>query len=164
MNDTISFKKGFFMLPVLFAFSVLLTGCGKDPKTAKFESDIQYFCDEVTAIDANINNISADEDGAVEELLTYLDQLDETFKVLSQLSVPEEYSYLENLTTEASSYMSTAVAAYHDAFGGESYDAAVAEYARENYTRAYKRVTVMLKLLRGEDITDDGVMIEQGNR
>lgn len=164
MKDTISLKKGFFMLPVFFAFFMLLTGCGEDPEVAKFESDIQYFCDEVTAIDANINNISADEDGAVEELLTYLDQLEETFKVLSQISVPDEYAYLEKLTTEASSYMSTAVTAYHDAFEGESYDASVAEYARENYSRAYKRVTVMLKLLRSEDITDDSVMIEQGNQ
>lgn len=154
-------KKKIILFLSVLALSVLLTGCGEDPELAKFEKDVQSFCDEIAAIDANINNIDATSANATDELLEYLDQLDQSFKVLAQMSIPEEYAYLEELTTDASSYMTTAVASYHDAFEGETYDAAVAEYARENYERAYKRVTVMLKLLRGEDITEDGVVIEE---
>ncbi|MBQ9134490.1 MAG: hypothetical protein IJX66_00185 [Lachnospiraceae bacterium] len=154
-------KKKIILFLSVIALSVLLTGCGEDPKQSKFEQDIQTFCDEIAAIDANINNIDASSETATYELLAYLDQLDQSFQVLAQMSIPEEYAYLEELTTDASSYMTTAVASYHDAFEGETYDAAVAEYARENYERAYKRITVMLKLLRGEDITGDGVVIEE---
>ena len=154
-------KKKIILFLSVLALSVLLTGCGKDPKQSKFEQDIQTFCDEIAAIDANINNIDASSETATYELLAYLDQLDQSFQALAQMSIPEEYAYLEELTTDASSYMTTAVASYHDAFEGETYDTAVAEYARENYERAYKRITVMLKLLRGEDITGDGVVIEE---
>lgn len=148
------------------ALSVSFAGCGvvEDPETAKFESDLQTFCDDVAAIDANINNIDATSDTADDELLGYLDQLDQSFKVLAEMPIPEEYSYLEELTTEASEYMTTAVTSYHEAFAGDAYDANVADYAYQNYERAYKRVTVMLQLLRGETITEDGVVIEQGNQ
>ncbi|MGN0431724.1 MAG: hypothetical protein ACI4EQ_05140 [Lachnospiraceae bacterium] len=157
-------KKKIILFLSAFTMAVLLSGCGEDPEIAKFENDIQAFCDEVTAIDANINNIDADSENATDELLGYLDQLEQSFKVLSQLSIPEEYAYLEELTADASSYMTTAVSSYHDAFEGDSYDAATAEYARENYERAYKRITVMLKLLRGDEITEEGVVITHGDQ
>lgn len=151
------------LLSVIFAIGTIGCGVVEDPKTAKFENDIQSFCDEIAAIDANINNIDATSENATNELLDYLDQLDQSFRVLSNMSIPEEYAYLEELTTEASTYMTTAVESYHEAFADNSYDENIAEYARENYERAYKRVTVMLKLLRGETITEDGVIIEQEN-
>ena len=158
-------KKRVSLLFICLMLSLSLMGCSnvKDPEIIKFESDIQTFCDNISAIDANINNIDATSETADEELLSYLDQLDQYFKVLAEMPIPDEYAYLKELTTEASEYMSTAVTSYHEAFAGESYDANIADYAYQNYERAYKRVTVMLQLLRGETVTEDGVIIQQGN-
>lgn len=134
---------------VLFCF--VLTGCGEDPAMSKFHEDIDAFCSQVAEIDAGINSINAQSETARDELLNYLDRLDQAFKVLSEITFPEEYSYMVQLTSEASTYMTTAVAAYHEAFGEDSYNEQTAEYARENYERAYKRVILLLQLLNGEE-------------
>lgn len=138
-----------------------LTGCGEDPVLTKFKADVESFCNEIQIIDASINSIDAQSESAPEELLGYLDQLDQSFKVFAELSVPEEYAYVEGLADEASTYMTTAVASYHEAFGENSFNEYTAEYARENYERAYLRITVILQLLHGEDINIEGVTIEQ---
>ena len=57
--------------------------------------------------------------------------------------------------------MTTAVASYHEAYSNNSYNEYTAEYARENYERACKRVTVMIKLLHGENISDADVTVEE---
>lgn len=154
-------KNRLLLLLQLLVLLCLSAGCGKDPKLTKFQNDIDSFCNEVAQIDANINNIDAQSETAKDELLTYLDQLDQAFKVFAEISAPEEYAYVEGLADEASSYMTTAVQSYHEAFGNGSYNEYTAEYAKENYERAYKRVTVVLQLLHGEDITDADVSIEQ---
>lgn len=50
--------------------------------------------------------------------------------------------------------MSTAVSSYHDAYSGEFYDESAAAYASENYSRAYKRVQIIITFLHG-DIPED---------
>lgn len=154
-------KNRLLLLLSMLTLLLTLTGCGEDPKLTKFQNDIDSFCNEVAAIDSGINAIDAQSETAKDELLAYLDQLDQAFKVLAEISAPEQYSYVEELADEASSYMTTAVESYHEAFGNNSYNEYTAEYAKENYERAYKRVTVILQLLHGEDITDADVTIEQ---
>lgn len=70
---------------------------------------------------------------------------------------------MEQLADEASEYMSTAVSSYHEAYANHSFNEYTAEYAKENYDRACKRVTVILELLQGKEITDSDVIIETGN-
>ena len=154
-------KNKLLLFLTVLSFCLWLTGCGKeDPEINQFIEDIKTFCSEVAAIDAGINQIDAQSESAKDELLTYLDQLDQTFQSFAALPIPADYSYMEELADEASSYMTTAVSAYHEAFGENSYNEYTADYARENYERAYKRVTVILKLLHGEDISDEGATIE----
>lgn len=147
-------------LPVLLC-CLALSGCGEDPTLTKFYDDVDAFCLEAAAIGTNINNIDAQSDTAVDDLLGYLDQLDQAFKVFSDINVPEKFSYLEALADEASSYMTTAVEAYHEAYSNSSYNEYTAAYAMENYERACKRVNVLLQLLRGEEVTDADVTIEK---
>lgn len=156
--------KHFLALLVLSA-SLLFTACGKttDPAKVKFENDINTFCDNVAEIDAGINSIDSSSEDAPDILLDYLDQLDQQFKLLAELSVPDDYSYMEQLADEASEYMSTAVSSYHEAYANHSFNEYTAEYAKENYDRACKRVTVILELLQGKEITDSDVVIETGN-
>ncbi len=154
-------KKRFLLLFAVLVIAISATGCGEDPKLAKFRNDMDSFCQDISEIDTNINNIDASSESARDELLGYLDQLDQSFKVLADMSVPEEFSYIEELADEASSYMTTAVASYHEAYSNNSYNEYTAEYARENYERACKRVTVMIKLLHGENISDADVTVEE---
>lgn len=152
------------LLPLMaLSLSLFLTGCGsKNAEISKFEKDMNTFCDNVAELDAEINNIDSESEDAPDILLNYLDQLDQQFKLLSEMTVPQEYSYIEELADEASEYMSTAVSSYHDAYSNHSYNEYTADFARENYDRACKRVNVILDLLQGKEITDADVVIETG--
>ncbi len=154
-------KNRFLLLLSSLVLCLSLAGCGEDPQLTQFKNDIDSFCNEIAVIDTNINSIDAQSENAKYELLGYLDQLDQSFKTLAEITVPEEYAYIEGLADEASSYMTIAVESYHEAFGESSYNEYTAEYARENYERAYKRITVIIKLLHGEDISDLGATIEE---
>ncbi|MED9902956.1 MAG: hypothetical protein UFG06_02100 [Lachnospiraceae bacterium] len=154
-------KNRLLLLLSIAVLAFTLTGCGEDPKITKFKNDIDSFCNDVVTIDTNINNIDAQSETATDELLNYLDQLDQSFQVLAGISAPTEYAYVEDLADEASSYMTTAVESYHEAFSNNSYNEYTADYARQNYERAYKRITVILQLLHGEEITDPDVTIEE---
>lgn len=151
-------KKRILLLFAVLAIALSATGCGEDPALTKFRKNMDAFCQNISEIDTNINNIDASSETARNELLGYLDQLEQAFKVLAEMSIPEDFSYIENLADEASTYMSTAVQYYHDAYSNNSYNEYTAEYARANYERACKRLTVIIKLLHGEDISDTNVI------
>ena len=121
------------------------------------------FCNKISEIDTAINNIDAEADNASDELLAYLDDLDIVFQSFARLDFPEEFDYLENLADESSEYMTEAVKSYHDAFGVNSYNESTAEYARQNYSRAYKRVQIIISFLHGEEPQDPDLTIEYGS-
>ncbi|MBE5883244.1 MAG: hypothetical protein E7291_02305 [Lachnospiraceae bacterium] len=130
------------------------TACGADPEAAKFKTEIDHFCTSISEIDTAINNLDADSEAAIEELLIYLDKLDSDFQGFAELDFPEEFDYLESLADESSAYMTEAVKSYHEAYGNNSYNEYTAEYAKENYSRAYKRVQVIITFLHGEEPED----------
>lgn len=146
----------------LLAMLSILTfsGCGEDPKTSKFENDVNSFCDEVKRLDDAINSIDGTSENATRELLGYLDQLDQCFKVFAEIDAPEEFDYIEPLADEASSYMTTAVSSYHEAYSNNGYNEYTESYARENYERACKRMNIILQFIQGKEITDYNVHIE----
>lgn len=141
---------------VLFTLMcILLCGCGQSPAVnTKFETDINTFCTNVSDIDLAINQITnqtVDEKGletATAELLSYLDLLNDEFKKLASIDFPEEYDYLESVADEASDYMSEAVKSYHTTYE-DNYTESMEAYAKENYSRAYKRLQYILNTLNG---------------
>lgn len=141
---------------VLFTLMcILLCGCGQSPAVnTKFETDINTFCTNVSDIDLAINQITnqtVDEKGletATAELLSYLDLLNDEFKKLASIDFPEEYDYLEAVADEASDYMSEAVKSYHTTYE-DNYTESMEAYAKENYSRAYKRLQYILNTLNG---------------
>ena len=139
---------------------ILLSACGEDPELAQFQVDIENFCTRVSEIDTSINSIDPQSDNAVSELLSDLDALDGVFQSFANLDFPEEYDYLEDLAQESSNYMTEAVSSYHDAYSDNSYDEAMAEYAKENYSRAYKRVQIIITFLHGEEPNDTDLIIQ----
>lgn len=140
--------------------ALLLTGCGEDPALTQFRKSMDDFCTKISEIDTSINNIDAQSDGAADELLSYLDELDLVFQSFARLDFPEEFDYLENLAQESSQYMTEAVSSYHNAYSNGSYNEYMADYAGENYARAYKRIQIILAFLHGEQPEDEDLTIE----
>lgn len=148
------------MIFVAVLIIFLLTACGEDPELAQFQKSMDEFCTKVSEIDSSINNIDAQSDTATAELLSYLDDLDMAFQSFANLDFPDEFDYLEDLAKESSEYMTEAVASYHEAYSNDSYNEYTAEYAKENYSRAYKRVQIIITFLHGEEPDDADLTIE----
>ncbi|MBQ9140381.1 MAG: hypothetical protein IJX63_01125 [Lachnospiraceae bacterium] len=144
-------------LAILLLCSMMLTGCSsEDPAMTKFQNEMNDFCDNLKNIDTSINqitNITADEAGlaaATDDLLYQLDKLDDEFAKFSNIDFPTDYDYLEQYADEASDYMTEAVKSYHTVYE-DNYTVSMEEYAKENYSRAYKRVQIILDVLHGQD-------------
>lgn len=140
----------------LFVCSILavslFTACGTDPKVKQLKNDIDIFCTDISELDTKMNAIDAASDNAGKTLLNYLDQLNEKFQEFATLDFPKEYDYLEATADEAAAYMTEAVSYYHKAYPSDDiYEEAYADYAAENYTRAWKRIRIIFSLLRGEE-------------
>ena len=131
-----------------------LTACGSNPELTKFKNEMDSFCTSISEIDSAINSVDPEAEDAVEEVLLLLDKLDDEFSKFAEFDFPEEYDYLEELADESSEYMTEAVEHYHEAYSNNSYNEYVAEYAQENYSRAYKRVQIIITFLHGEEPTD----------
>ncbi len=147
----------------VFSACIVLSSCGENSALTQFRKSMDDFCTKISEIDTSINNIDAESEQAADELLTYLDDLDIVFQSFARLDFPEEFNYLENLADESSEYMTEAVKSYHDAFGNGTYNESTAEYARENYSRAYKRVQIIISFLHGEEPQDPDLTIEYGS-
>ena len=77
------------------------------------------------------------------------------------MDFPEDFDYLEAMADEASAYMTEAVKTYKEVYESEnSFSATTEEYARENYSRAYKRLRIITALLRGETPDEEGLTIQ----
>lgn len=143
-----------------FFAAAFLTACGEDPELTQFRNSIESFCTEISQIDTAINSIDASSESAVAELLSYLDSLEVAFQGFAELDFPEEFDYLEEIADQAGDYMSTAVSGYHEAYSAGAYDQYTAAYAGENYSRAYKRVQIIITFLHGETPEDVDLQME----
>lgn len=158
MNTKI--QKIVFLLLSAFLFA----SCGqkKDSEYEQFKDQIDGFCVSISDIDSRINSIDPSSDGYINELLSSLDNLKAEFESFSELDFPEEYNYLESTADEASSYMTEAVRSFREAFTNENYTeeafTAQYKYARENYSRAYKRIQIIITFLHGEE--PEGVILK----
>lgn len=156
-------KNRFRIIFAAFGTAITLTGCGEDPILSQFKNDIDDFCTQISEIDTSINSIDAESENAISELLGYLDDLDSAFKSFAELDFPEEFDYLENLADESSQYMTEAVQSFHEAYSNGSYNEYTADFARQNYSRAYKRIQIIIAFLHGEEPDDADLVIEYSN-
>ncbi len=154
-------QKKWTLLAASLIMSTLFSGCGKDSELTQFRQDIDTFCTDISLLDTSMNNVDASSPTAKAELLGYLDELDEKFQGFAALDFPEEFDYLEHLADESSEYMTEAVVYYHKTYDEtETFDEINAQYAQENYSRALKRVQIIITFLHGEEPTDIDVEIE----
>ena len=138
---------------------LLLSGCGKDQELEQFYSEMESFTERANQNFQTLSGIDPSSENAVDELLAAMDSLAETFTVLAEISVPEEFASSEEIADEASSYMTEAVALYHEAYADGGYSENTAATAQENYDRAVMRMNVISEVLQGETPTDAAVTV-----
>lgn len=153
-------KKKLTLLAAALTAALVLAACGEDPAMTQFRNDMDEFCTRISQIDNSINGIDAQSEDAISQLLAYLDDLDLIFRDFAELDFPEEFDYLEELADESSRYMTEAVKNYHEAYSNGSYNEYTAEYARQNYSRAYKRIQIIITFLHGEEPSDADLTAE----
>lgn len=154
MEDCI-LKNKIRMLAAAILTIGILGACGKDTELEQFKEDIDRFCTNVSNIDTAINSVDVSSENAVSEMLSLLDELNTEFQQFADLDFPEQFDYLEELADEAGDYMEEAVSSYKDAYTNETYDesmfTAMYQYARENESRAFKRIQIIITFLHGEE-------------
>lgn len=141
-----------------FLCACLLTGCQEDESLNEYRDNMEIFFNHIAEFDNEMNEIDVSAEDASSEMLGYLDDLDEEVAWMAGLEVPKEFSAVESLADEASENMSQAVAMFHMAYEGETFDAAVEEAAREYYNRANIRIQYIRTILHGEIPEGEGVI------
>lgn len=143
--------------------ALFLTACGEDESLTAYQEDMTTFFEHIAAYNDGMNAIDASSEDATEQLLNYLDQLRDEITWMAQLEVPEQFSAVDSLADEADENMQQAVALYHQAYEGDSYDEAYAEAAREYYDRANIRIQYIITILHGEIPEGEGVTYTEEN-
>ena len=141
-----------------------LTACGhtnEEKELADFSSSISSFTASIQDANQQINELDVNDANASQELLSILDGLDEKFKELADLSVPEQYQSIETLADEASENMTNAVSYFHSAYEGEAFDEQDADVAYQYYTRAMVRIEYIGYVLVGEIPENDLVKVQE---
>ena len=141
-----------------------LTACGhtnEEKELADFSSSISSFTASIQDANQQINELDVNDASASQELLSILDGLDEKFKELADLSVPEQYQSIETLADEASKNMTNAVSYFHSAYEGEAFDEQDADVAYQYYTRAMVRIEYIGYVLVGEIPENDHVTVQE---
>lgn len=140
---------------IMMILPMFLASCGsiRSQETSIYQNDMTDFTNKIVEIGNNINNIDADSDTAVSELLAYYDEMDAAFFSLTEMDIPDEYSDAEILAERASKYMTQAVLYYHTAFENESLDEMALETANTYYEKAITYVNYIGEVLLGGHVT-----------
>ncbi|MBR0172604.1 MAG: hypothetical protein IJQ21_07415 [Lachnospiraceae bacterium] len=147
-------------LLTVFLLLTALTGC-KSARVRELEEyrlNMSRFFENVTAYDKTINAIDPNAEHASEELLRNLDGLNAEFTTMASYPIPDDFASVSEITQDAASSMSRAVALYHEAYTG-TFDAVKAAEARSHYLRAGKCVQIIVQVLHGETPSGEGVTI-----
>ena len=152
---------------------LLLTGCGTkngsddtavSQERSAFRAEVDAFCETIRTIDQDMNSIDTGSEDFASEIMADLEELESAFISFADKDFPTEYDYLESLADEAKDYMITAVDSFRDVYTSEDITEAMMdakyEYAGENYSRACKRINVIVKFLNGE-VDEDATVTTQ---
>lgn len=142
---------------------VLLTACGEDETLNAYLEDMNTFFSKAAEYNEKMNAIDRESDTAMTELLGYLDALKEDIVWMAELEVPEQFSAAESLADEAAENMEQAVALFHKACEGETFDDATAQAAIEYYNRTNIRIQYIITILHGEIPEGEGVTYTEEN-
>lgn len=151
------------IMGVCLLLIVLLTACGEDETLSAYLEDMNTFFEKAAEYNEKMNAIDRESDTAMLELLGYLDALEEDIAWMAELEVPEQFSAAESLADEAAENMEQAVALFHKAYEGETFDDATAQAAIEYYNRTNIRIQYIITILHGEIPEGEGVTYTEEN-
>lgn len=149
-------KYKMIFITLLLAF--LMTACGENEELTAYQEDMNTFFERAAEYNDKMNAIDRESDTAVIELLGYLDAFAEDIQWMAELTVPEQFSAVESLADEADENMKEAVALFHAAYGGETYDEGSEQAALEYYDRTNIRIQYIITILHGEIPEGEGVI------
>lgn len=155
--------KKYKIMGVCLFLILLLTACGEDEALTAYQEDMNTFFERAAQYNENMNAIDRNSDTAMTELLGYLDALAEDIEWMAGLEVPEQFSAAESLADEADENMKQAVALFHAAYDGDTYDDGSAQAALEYYNRANIRIQYIIVILHGEIPEGEGVTYTEEN-
>lgn len=145
------------MILVTLLLAFLLAACGENEELTAYQEDMNTFFERAAEYNDKMNAIDRESDTAVIELLGYLDAFAEDIQWMAELTVPEQFSAVESLADEADENMKEAVALFHAAYDGETYDEASEQAALEYYDRTNIRIQYIITILHGEIPEGEGV-------
>lgn len=152
------------VLVVVSVIMACLSGCGKDTKELDaYYENMTEFTANLTSIKESMEAVDTSSEDATAQILACLDELQEQFRVLSEIEVPKQFESNEDLADEAYSYMQTAVEGFHDYYDDPESDYSAFEVACENYERAMKRVNYISSILKGEVPEGEDVEVIDGD-
>ncbi|MBO6239365.1 MAG: hypothetical protein J6O61_00625 [Butyrivibrio sp.] len=151
-------KRKFLLLAMLLG--MILSGCQKETndELESYKESMSSFYDKLSYLDEAINGIDPESETAVAQLLGYLDEMNEAYKSMAELTIPDEFSGISDIAVEAADYMEMADQFYHEAYDNE-FDSDTEYLAGQYYQRACSRVLVMLQVLHGEVPSGEGVTV-----
>ena len=144
-------------------FTLLFTACGQDEELTAYQEDMNTFFERAKEYNDKMNAIDSASDTAVIELLGYLDAFAEDIEWMAGLEVPNQFSAVESLVDEADENMKEAVALFHAAYEGDTFDEPSEQAAREYYDRTNIRLQYIITILHGEIPEGEGVTYTEEN-
>lgn len=148
--------KKYNILGIAVICGFLLTACGsEDEALVAYQEDMNSFFESAASYHENMNALADNPD--VSQLLAYLDGFQNEISWMAELEVPEQFSAAESLADEADANMKEAVALFHSAYEGGTYDEALGQAAYEYYERANIRIQYIITILHGEIPEGEGV-------
>ena len=151
-------KTALLLIPV---WGILLTGCSNQSseELESYKKSMTVFYDALSDYNEAINNIDPNAEDAKSQLLGYLDEMNETYKNMAAIEIPEEFSGISDIAVEAADYMDKANEFYHQAYDGD-FDSDSEMLASQYYQRANDRVLIMLQVLHGQVPEGEGITVE----
>ena len=147
------------VISLILTVILALSGCGKETtELDTYKSNMETFFTTISTLNNNINSIDATSENANEQLLGYLDEMNEAFQTMASYEIPEEFSSIESLASESAEYMEKAVSTYHLAYDDE-YDEASDQLAEQYYQRANSRIQYIIQIFHGEVPSGEGVSV-----
>lgn len=144
-------------------FTLLFTACGQDEELTAYQEDMNTLFERAKEYNDKMNAIDSASDTAVIELLGYLDAFAEDIEWMAGLEVPNQFSAVESLADEADENMKEAVALFHAAYEGDTFDEPSEQAAREYYDRTNIRLQYIITILHGEIPEGEGVTYTEEN-
>jgi hypothetical protein len=141
------------------------SGCGKsaaEDGLETYKASMTEFYDKLAYYDQSINGIDPNSENAKSQLLAYLDEMNESYKTMAELEIPEEFDGISEIAVEAADYMQMADEFYHLAYDGV-FDEDNEQLAAQYYQRANSRVQGMLTVLHGEIPEGEGITVTTEN-